>query len=112
LIDYHLSLPTNHSDHFKTYVENHCLIWLKDEVTDLPSRVRHGDWKLVSTVPTEWQGDEAQLPLETMELYYLAEDPYETTTLASEHPEKTAALLQELLRLIREGRTQRRIQQI
>ena len=33
--DYHLGLPTNHSDGFKTYVENNRLLWLKPEVTEL-----------------------------------------------------------------------------
>lgn len=66
---------------------------------------RQGDWKLVSTVPTEWLGDVAHLPLEAMELYHLTEDPGETTNLAAEHPEKTAALHAELLRLIREDRS-------
>ncbi len=33
--DYQISLPTNHSDNFKTYVENHRLLWLKPEVTEL-----------------------------------------------------------------------------
>ncbi|MGF1530497.1 MAG: arylsulfatase [Puniceicoccaceae bacterium] len=66
---------------------------------------REGDWKLVSTVPTEWLGNVAHLPLEAMELYHLTEDPSETTNLATEHPEKAAALHAELLRLIREGRS-------
>ncbi len=30
-----VGLPTNHSDNFKTYVENHRLLWLKPEVTEL-----------------------------------------------------------------------------
>ena len=33
--DYHLGIPTNHSDGFKTYVENDRLLWLKPEVTEL-----------------------------------------------------------------------------
>ena len=33
--DYHLGLPTNHSDKFKTYVENNRLLWLKPGVTEL-----------------------------------------------------------------------------
>lgn len=66
---------------------------------------RLGEWKIVSTVPTEWHGDVAHLPLEAMELYHLAEDPGETNDLAGENPEKAAALHRELLRLIREGRT-------
>jgi len=33
--DYHLGLPTNHSDGFKTYVENNRLLWLKPDVTEL-----------------------------------------------------------------------------
>ena len=36
--DYHLGLPTNHSDNFKTYVENHRLLWLKADVTELPEK--------------------------------------------------------------------------
>jgi len=41
--DYHLGLPTNHSDNFKTYVENHSLLWLKDGVTDLPNKPTKDD---------------------------------------------------------------------
>ena len=41
--DYHLGLPTNHSDNFKTYVENHGLLWLKDGVTDLPKKPTKDD---------------------------------------------------------------------
>lgn len=66
---------------------------------------RQGDWKIVSTEPTDWQGDVAHLPIEAIELYHLAEDPAETTNLASEQPEKAAALHGELLQIIREGRT-------
>lgn len=33
--DYHLGLPANHNDNFKTYVENHKLLWLKNDVTEL-----------------------------------------------------------------------------
>lgn len=36
--DYTLGLPTNHSDNFKTYVENHRLLWLKEDVTELPGQ--------------------------------------------------------------------------
>ena len=36
--DYHLGLPTNHNDNFKTYVENHRLLWLKQGVTELPEK--------------------------------------------------------------------------
>lgn len=36
--DYHLGLPTNHNDGFKTYVENHRLLWLKESVTHLPGK--------------------------------------------------------------------------
>jgi arylsulfatase A-like enzyme len=36
--DYHLGLPTNHNDNFKTYVENHRLLWLKEDVTELPEK--------------------------------------------------------------------------
>lgn len=38
--DYHLALPTNHSDGFKTYVENNRLLWLKPEVTELRGKPR------------------------------------------------------------------------
>ncbi len=41
--DYHLGLPTNHSDGFKTYVENHGLLWLKDSVTHLPGKPKRED---------------------------------------------------------------------
>ena len=36
--DYHLGLPTNHNDNFKTYVENDRLLWLKPEVTRLSEK--------------------------------------------------------------------------
>lgn len=36
--DYHLALPTNHNDNFKTYVENHRLLWLKEGITNLPEK--------------------------------------------------------------------------
>ena len=41
--DYHLGLPTNHSDGFKTYVENHRLLWLKESVTELPGKPKRED---------------------------------------------------------------------
>lgn len=36
--DYHFALPTNHNDGFKTYVENHHLLWLKEGIIDLPKK--------------------------------------------------------------------------
>ena len=42
--DYHLGLPTNHSDNFKTYVENHRLLWLKESVTHLPGKPKREHW--------------------------------------------------------------------
>jgi arylsulfatase A-like enzyme len=36
--DYHFALPSNHNDNFKTYVENHRLLWLKESITDLPDK--------------------------------------------------------------------------
>jgi arylsulfatase A-like enzyme len=41
--DYHLGLPTNHSDGFKTYVENHRLLWLKESVTELAGKPKRED---------------------------------------------------------------------
>ena len=41
--DYHLGLPTNHSDNFRTYVENHKLLWLKDNITNLPNKPTKDD---------------------------------------------------------------------
>lgn len=49
--DYHFALPSNHNDGFKTYVENHRLLWLKEDITNLPekptidqlTRVRYDD---------------------------------------------------------------------
>jgi len=41
--DYHFGLPTNHSDNFKTYVENHRLLWLKENITNLPGKPSIGD---------------------------------------------------------------------
>jgi arylsulfatase A-like enzyme len=36
--DYHFALPSNHNDGFKTYVENHRLLWLKEGITNLPEK--------------------------------------------------------------------------
>ncbi len=36
--DYHLALPTNHSDGYKTYVENNRLLWLKSGITELQGK--------------------------------------------------------------------------
>ena len=49
--DYHFALPSNHNDGFKTYVENHHLLWLKEgisEISDKPTidqltRIRYDD---------------------------------------------------------------------
>jgi len=43
--DYSLGLPTNHSDNFRSYVENHKLLWLKDSVTNLPNKPTKNDLK-------------------------------------------------------------------
>lgn len=66
---------------------------------------REGEWKIVVTEETEWEGDEASIPLEALELYHLAEDPFETKDLATEHPEKVARMHERLLFLIRSGRS-------
>lgn len=69
--DYHLGLPTNHSDNFNTYVENHQLLWLKDEVTDLPGK------------PTKDQltqiryDDEVDTTLTAKAIEFIREDPDE-----------------------------------
>ena len=34
----HLGLPTNHNDNFKTYVENSRLLWVKEEIKNLPDK--------------------------------------------------------------------------
>ena len=36
--DYHFALPTNHNDGFKTYIENHSLLWLRDGIDELPGK--------------------------------------------------------------------------
>jgi arylsulfatase A len=36
--DYHFALPSNHNDGFKTYVENHRLLWLKEGIDNLPEK--------------------------------------------------------------------------
>lgn len=41
--DYHFGIPTNHNDNFKTYVENHRLLWLKENITNLPGKPTIGD---------------------------------------------------------------------
>lgn len=45
--DYHLGLPTNHNDNFKTYVENHRLLWLKEGVTQLADKPIKADLKKI-----------------------------------------------------------------
>ena len=41
--DYHFGLVCNHSDNFKTYVENHRLLWLKESVTHIPGKPEKSD---------------------------------------------------------------------
>lgn len=55
--------------------------------------VREGDWKLIwrSLIPT------------SVDLYNLAEDPYETNNLAAAHPDKVAAMQERLNTLGREA---------
>jgi arylsulfatase A len=36
--DYHFALPSNHNDGFKTYVENHRLLWLKEGIANLSKK--------------------------------------------------------------------------
>ena len=66
---------------------------------------RSGDWKIVSTKKTVWEGDEARLPLTAFELYQLSEDPNETTDLADTHRRELRQLRRELLDQIKAGRT-------
>lgn len=55
--------------------------------------IRQGDWKLI------WR---TMLP-SSVDLYNIADDPSETKNLASEHPEKVAAMQQRLDALAREA---------
>ncbi|MBV8276746.1 MAG: arylsulfatase [Verrucomicrobia bacterium] len=55
--------------------------------------VRHGDWKLI------WR---TLLPT-SVDLYNLAEDPYETNNIAAAHPDKVAAMQQRLEALGKES---------
>lgn len=41
--DYHFGLVCNQSDNFKTYVENHKVLWLKEGVTNIPGRPDKSD---------------------------------------------------------------------
>ena len=66
---------------------------------------RDGDWKIISTEPTQWTGREAHIPLGAFELYNLADDPAETTNLAERYPERTGEMRQHLLSLIKQGRS-------
>jgi arylsulfatase A-like enzyme len=55
--------------------------------------VRQGDWKLIwrTLIPT------------SVDLYNLAEDPYEQTNLAAEHPDKVSAMQERLNTLGKES---------
>jgi arylsulfatase A-like enzyme len=66
---------------------------------------RDGDWKIISTEPTQWNGSEAHIPLSALELYNLAEYPSEATNLADRYPERTDELRKQLLNLIKQGRS-------
>ncbi|HKL20415.1 MAG TPA: hypothetical protein VJ904_01340, partial [Tichowtungia sp.] len=66
---------------------------------------RDGDWKIISTEKTQWDGSEAHISRDALELYNLAVDPYETKNLASRYPERTASMRTHLLELIKAGRS-------
>ncbi|MEM1165346.1 MAG: arylsulfatase [Planctomycetota bacterium] len=60
---------------------------------------RHGDWKLIMSVPPSWEDGRPIFPDETYELYNVAVDPHERNNLAEEHPYHVADLKQRLLLL-------------
>jgi len=66
---------------------------------------RDGDWKIVSTEPTQWNGSEAYISADALELYNLGDDPFETEDLAGRYPERSAAMRRRLLSLIKAGRS-------
>jgi arylsulfatase A-like enzyme len=66
---------------------------------------REGDWKIVSTMETQWNGNEAHIAAENLELYNLADDPAEKNNLAGKLPGRVEAMRTRLLELIKNGRS-------
>ena len=59
--------------------------------------IRMGEWKLVIKSGEDGDGGPGRkLPKETVELFHLSVDPYETTNLAESHPEKAKELQDKL----------------
>ena len=44
--DYHFAIPTNHNDNFKTYLEGHRLLWIKEGIVDLPEKPTVNQFKI------------------------------------------------------------------
>ncbi len=59
--------------------------------------IRVGEWKLLTVWAVKWKEGQIDLDKARVELYHLAEDPYEDNNLASKHPDKVAELKDELV---------------
>ena len=66
---------------------------------------RHHEWKLRYTKTPNTPDEKAKFVDSPVELYNLADDPYETTDLAAENPERIAEMKELLSSLLDRGRT-------
>ncbi|MCP4309554.1 MAG: arylsulfatase, partial [bacterium] len=65
---------------------------------------RDGDWKLRFTKKPTWKGKKVKFKKAPVELYNLADDPFEQTDLAAKMPERVSEMKSRLIRLIKKGR--------